>query len=129
MLIRPSAPPTAVCGPDAWPESAAARWFSLKRAGGLNSPTSHLQSSRGDASGSRGEEELRDWKLTPEGQAFARTHRAPLTTEVIEDLATRNTDVWLRPSKGAEPPSEATALEPALVNLQQRVPTIGSSNR
>lgn len=42
------------------------------------------------------------WKLTPEGMAFARTNREPLSPEAIEDLATRNTDVRLRPSESEE---------------------------
>ena len=42
------------------------------------------------------------WKLTPEGMAFARTNREPLSPEAIEDLATQNTDVRLRPSESEE---------------------------
>ena len=42
------------------------------------------------------------WKLTPEGLAFATTNRQTLSPEAVEDLATRNTDVRLRPSDGQE---------------------------
>ncbi len=42
------------------------------------------------------------WKLTAEGLAFATTNQEPLSPKVIEDLATRNTDVRLRPSDSEE---------------------------
>ena len=42
------------------------------------------------------------WQLTPEGLAFTRTNQEPLSLEAIEDLATRNTDVRLRPSDSEE---------------------------
>lgn len=75
------------------------------------------------------------WKLTPEGLAFARTNREPLSLETIEDLATRNTDVRLRPSDGdeqaavridpmADTPATASPddrLEQALGELKQSV--------
>jgi restriction system protein len=52
------------------------------------------------------------WKLTPEGLAFAHSNREPLSTELIEDLATRNTDVRLRPSESLDETPSANLLEP-----------------
>lgn len=75
------------------------------------------------------------WKLTQEGHLFARTHPAPLDPKVIEQIATTNTDIRLRPldEKGSSTSIEsgqdllpATAspddrLESALAEIQQSV--------
>ena len=52
------------------------------------------------------------WKLTPDGLAFAHGNREPLSAELIEDLATRNTDVRLRPSESIDETPAATPVEP-----------------
>jgi restriction system protein len=55
------------------------------------------------------------WRLTPEGQAFAEANPPPLSPETIEDLATRNTDVRLRPSDSAEEVAPLATVESAAV--------------
>jgi restriction system protein len=66
------------------------------------------------------------WKLTPpEGVAFARTNREPLSPEAVEDLATRNTDVRLRPSESEEqaavPRADPMADTPATASPDDRL--------
>jgi restriction system protein len=46
------------------------------------------------------------WQLTDAGNAYARAHPAPLTEEAIEEIATGNEDVRLRPSTELEPRTE-----------------------
>jgi restriction system protein len=74
------------------------------------------------------------WKLTPEGLTFSAQHSTPLSPDVIEELATANTDVRLTPEQASDEqqvqpgaaPAAATAspddrLEGALVELRQTV--------
>jgi restriction system protein len=57
--------------------------------------------------------------------AFARTNREPLSPEAIEDLATRNTDVRLRPSESEEqaavPRADPIAETPATASPDDRL--------
>jgi restriction system protein len=52
------------------------------------------------------------WRLTPHGIDFARTHRPPLSDEVVEEIATSNNDVRLRPA-----PEAVTASAPPEVTI------------
>jgi restriction system protein len=74
------------------------------------------------------------WKLTPEGLTFVAQHSTPLSANVIEELATADSDVRLMPEvatdeTGVQPggaPAAATAspddrLESALAELRQTV--------
>lgn len=75
------------------------------------------------------------WQLTADGLAFANANRGPLSAGVIEELATRNTDVRLRfseqvtvlPQASPERPDASTTsspddrLEQALAELRQAV--------
>ena len=58
------------------------------------------------------------WQLTEAGFAFARAHIGPLTDDLLEEIATANEDVRLRPVVDVDQPA---GLEGALV-----VPTTGA---
>src|SRR5712692_7722567 len=76
------------------------------------------------------------WQLTELGRAFATSHPAPLSTEVVEKLVAEHKDVRLRPETGAEesaaipiasavseraPASPDDRLEQAMAELRQAV--------
>jgi restriction system protein len=52
------------------------------------------------------------WKLTDAGREFAGSNPPPLREEVVERLATENTDVRLRPADQAEAPVPTMAVPP-----------------
>lgn len=65
------------------------------------------------------------WQLTEQGRAFAGTHPAPLSAEVLEKLVTEHKDVRLRPATDGEElatlPAEPTASERATVSPDDRL--------
>lgn len=73
------------------------------------------------------------WKLTEAGRKFAQSHPSPLVASVVEELATKNMHVSLKPSTSTEPipvvdPVDGKAspddrLEQALGELRQSVAT------
>lgn len=52
------------------------------------------------------------WKLTDSGYAFADAHPAPLTSDVLEDIATGHVDVRLRAPMKSDAISAAVVMEP-----------------
>ncbi len=53
------------------------------------------------------------WQLTEQGRAFASTHPAPLSADVLEKLVTEHKDVRLRPTTDVDE-SVTTHIEPAV---------------
>lgn len=65
------------------------------------------------------------WQLTEQGSAFASTHPPPLSAEIVEKLATENTDIRLSPaSDGQESvtvPTVAVPSDPAKASPDDRL--------
>jgi restriction system protein len=57
------------------------------------------------------------WQLTAVGIAFARSHPPPLADDVVEEIATGNEDVRLRPAAAEEGGAVVPAASPLLTDL------------